>query len=99
MKSHKIKTKKQDNGLYGMPLQCIKNDGMCVTSEEILLKHTAIRMAIAESHIDETFELFWYSINGFFVHLSKSGIRKICYDEYILKDNVITWIVTNDIKN
>ena len=88
-----ISSKKQDNGLWGMPLQCVKMDGIPMnTSEENWLKHSAICIGIAEAYRDETFELFWTDENGFFVKLSKSGMKKIRYDDYKLDDNVLTWV-------
>ncbi len=89
----KISSKKQDNGLWGMPLQCYKMDKMPMnTSEDNWLKHSAICIGIAEAYKDETFEIFWSDENGFFVKLSESGMKKIKYDDYKLEDNVLTWV-------
>lgn len=44
----KISTVKQDNGLWGMPLQCRKMDKMIITlSEENWLKHSALCIGLA----------------------------------------------------
>lgn len=88
-----IKTKKQENGLWGMPMRCLKIDRMPVySSDENWLKHSAFCIAIGEAYLDETFEIFWTSIDGFFVKLSKSGIKKLYYKDYSLENNVLTWI-------
>ena len=88
-----ISSKKQDNGLWGMPLQCVKMDGIPMnTSKENWLKHSAICIGIAEAYRDETFELFWTDEKGFSVRLSKSGMKTIRYDDYKLEDNVLTWV-------
>ena len=69
---------------------------MCIrdrnTSAENWLKHSAICIGIAEAYRDETFEIFWSDENGFFVKLSKSGMKKIRYTDYKLEDNVLTWV-------
>ena len=78
-----IQSKKQDNGIWGTPAQCIKIDEVFMgISEENWLKHSAICMAIAEAYKDETFELFWTDEKGFCVKLSKSGMKTIRYDDY-----------------
>jgi len=88
-----IQSKKQDNGLWGMPLQCVKMDGISMnTSEENWLKHSAICMAIAEKYKDETFEVLMTDEKGFFVKLSKSGLWDVEYDDYKLEGNVLTWV-------
>ena len=88
-----IQSKKQDNGLWGTPAQCIKIDEVFMgISEENWLKHSAICMAIAESYKDETFELFWTDEKGFCVKLSKSGMKTIRYDDYKLEGNILTWV-------
>lgn len=88
-----IKSKKQDNGLWGMPLQCFKMDNIPMsTSQENWLKHSAICVGVAEAYPDEDFEIFWTDVDGFFIKLSKSGMKRIKYDDYILKNNVLMWI-------
>ena len=88
-----IQSKKQDNGLWGMPLQCVKMDGISMnTSEENRLKHSAICMAIAEKYKDETFEVLMTDEEGFFVKLSKSGLWDVEYDDYKLEGNILTWV-------
>lgn len=88
-----ISSKKQKNGLWGMPLQCVKIDKIPMyTSEENRLKHSAICTGIAEAYRDETFEIFCSDENGFFVKLSKSGMKKIRYEDYKLEDNVLSWV-------
>lgn len=88
-----IKTKKQDNGLYGIPLQCSRIDRMPLNfGEDILLKHSAICIGIAEAYRDETFEIFWSDENGFFVKLNNSGFKRIRYKDYKLDDNILSWV-------
>lgn len=76
-----------------MPMQCVKMDKMAMnTSENNWLKHSALCIGIGEVYRDETFEIFWSDENGFFVKLSKSGIKKLQYDNYKLESNVLTWV-------
>jgi len=90
---YEIQSKKQDNGLWGTPAQCIKIDEVFMgISEENRLKHSAICMAIAENYRDETFELFWTDEKGFSVRLSKSGMKIIRYDDYKLEGNILIWV-------
>lgn len=91
-KVFEITSKKQDNGLWGIPMQCRKIDKWPSNlSEDVLLKHSAICIGISEKYKDETFEIFWSDENGFFVKLSKSGMRKIKYNDYKLEGNVLMW--------
>lgn len=88
-----ISAEKQDNGLWGMPLQCYKMDKMPMnTSEENWLMHSAICIGISETYRDEKFEIFWSDENGFFVKLTKSGMKRIKYCDYKLEGNVLTWV-------
>lgn len=76
-----------------MPMQLVKLDKIVMNkSEEKLIKFSAIVIGIAEAYRDEIFEIFWSDENGFFVKLSKSGIKKIRYDDYKLEDNVLMWV-------
>lgn len=88
-----IVSPKQKNGLWGMPLQCVKMDKMVMNlSDKNWLKHSALCIGIAEAYKEETFEIFWSDENGFFVKLSKSEMKKIKYEDYDLNDNVLTWV-------
>jgi hypothetical protein len=87
----KILSKKQDNGLWGIPFQCVKMDKAPMSKKNII-KHSALCIAISEAYKDETFEIFWSDENGFFVKLSKNGIKRIKYKEYKIKGNIIKCI-------
>lgn len=88
-----ILNERQDNGLWGMPLQCYKADSYVMgLSEENWLKHSALCMGIAEAYKDETFEIFFSNIDGFYVKLSESGMKRINYTDYELNGNILTWI-------
>ena len=88
-----IKSTKQDNGLWGMPLSCVKIDKIVMDmTKENHLKYSAICVGIAEKYPDETFEIFWSDKDKFFIKLSKSGMKRIILDDYILVDNILTWV-------
>ena len=76
-----------------MPLQCIKIDKIVMNlTEEDHLKYSALCIAIAEFFRGESFEIFWSDEMGFFVKLSKSGIKRLRYKDYKLEGNILTWI-------
>ena len=88
-----IKTPKQDNGIWGMPLQCIEIDRIPMNmTESNWLKRSAICMDIAEHYPDETFKIFFLDENKFMVQLSKTGLIRIHLDNYELVGNTLTWI-------
>lgn len=87
-----ITTKKQENGLFGMPLQCVKIDKIFYTSEENLIKHSAICIGIAEAYPTENFEIFWSDESGFYIKLSESGMKRIRYENYKIEGNSIIWV-------
>ena len=88
----KIKAPRQDNGLFGMPLQCTSLD---VPRGEIMEKYeelfSAICNGIAEKFPEETFQVMFWTDDSFMVKLSKSGYRKIWLDYYRLEGNTLIW--------
>jgi hypothetical protein len=86
-----IKSPKQENGLWGMPLQCNRLDRIPISDFETQLKHSAICIGVAEKYPKETFEIFWTTEAGFFIKLSESGFRKITYENYTVDGNILYW--------
>ena len=86
-----IKSERQPNGLWGIPLKCYKIDSVPIRDEELHLKFSAICMAIAETHPDEQFEVFWSDNTGFYVKMSESGFKRIVYENYTLIENKLFW--------
>lgn len=86
-----IKSSKQENGLWGMPLNCIYIDRMIYTTDENWLKHSAFCIGIAETYPNERFKIYFTTEKGFCVKLSSSGWKGLRYDDYELKDNVLMW--------
>ena len=86
-----IKSEKQDNGLWGMPIQCEKIDAMPILSDGNEIKRSAIIIGIAECYPDETFEIFYSKNDRFIVKLSKSGMKKIVLDDYKLVGDTLVW--------
>lgn len=85
-----IQSEKQDNGLFGMPLQCKYLDKG--PSEENELLFSAICIGIAEKYRDETFIIQLSSDTGFFVKLCKSAYKRVIYKEYELHGNTLRWL-------
>lgn len=85
-----IQSKRQDNGLWGMPMQCVKMDKAPLMKEEA--KHSALCIGIAERYRGETFEIFLSDERGFCVKLSVSGFRRLNYADYELKEHTLIWL-------
>lgn len=68
MKEIKIKSKKQDNGIWGMPLNCVKIENFSIISDYNNLKFSAIIMAITEQY-NKKFEIWRISDTGFTINL------------------------------
>ena len=87
--SYKIKSKKQDNGLFGMPLQCTAIDRLPGKENEVI--HSALCIAIAETHPNETFEICLSNEFGFIIQFNDGGMKRLKYSDYELTDDVLTW--------
>ena len=88
-----IQAKRQDNGLWEVPLNCIHVDVFTADlSEENQLKRSAIIVGLSEVYKNEKFKIFYNNKDGFVVKLSKSGLRHILYEDYKLDGNTIIWI-------
>ena len=84
MKIIKIKQKKQENGLWGMPSNCYKIDKLplALNDDKKLLLNSAIIAALSEIH--SNFEIYNSSDTGFFVSTKNPFNRDILTENYIL---------------
>lgn len=97
MRIHKIKSKKQDNGLWGMPMnvQSIRMECGLQDSEKhklisaIIIKFDEIYNMQVELGIYEDFIHFW--IGGVLKYKSS-------FDEHILIGDTLYWVPTEDDK-
>jgi hypothetical protein len=69
MKVIEIKSKKQDNGIWGMPLNCYGIEGSLWMNDEILI--SAIIMAVDEKY-NKNFKLTFYKNNNFLISVKFS---------------------------
>lgn len=86
-----ISSVKQDNGLWGMPMNCIYLDAVVLENLDEV-KRSAIYAALAESYPYETYEVRFSSKDGFLACLSKSGPKYIKFDNYELRGNSLFWL-------
>jgi len=85
-----IKSKKQENGLWGMPMQCRSLDRAVYVSDELWKLNSAILIGIAEVYPDYTFEVWGSSEKGFMITLRGDGrnvILKGCGNHSDLKSD------------
>ena len=87
-----IKTPKQENGLWGTPLQLTHMHNMRRLSDEDNLKFSALCIGIAEKFQTETFQIYFLSDKGFLVKLSESGYFNIPFKHYKIEGNKIVWV-------
>lgn len=99
MKSIEIKSVKQENGLFGMPLQVIKLDKAIFRTPEHELLSSAILVGCAEQYPNHKIEVFWSDEGSFFVkfigsdipHL-KANMVNIKLNQYKLDDNKLSFL-------
>lgn len=84
----RIKSERQKNGLYGFPSNLGYIENMEWENAEL---RSAIVMAISETYPDETFGIYNVSSKGFHIKLSKSGWKRINYENYSLNGNILTY--------
>lgn len=93
----KIKTKKQDNGLWGTPNNCYKINGSPPKDHDLNILASAILIAIDEQYnIKFSVKYMDYTEDGFYVILTDEKIQKnklllIKYDICLLEDNTIIY--------
>ncbi len=93
-----IKSEKQANGIWGMPLQCIYLDKCIFLDFETELIRSAIVLGLAQFYTNETFEINFSSKEGFLVSFTNKKIRSIYieYKKYRVEKNRLIW---NDVYN
>lgn len=95
MKKIQIKSKKQDNGLWGMPLSCTRLTNIPILDDDKNIKFSAISCAISEQYNDTTFDIFYVNMNGFIIKINnynnsdKLTIFSIKYENYEVDDNIL----------
>lgn len=86
----KIAAAVQENGVYGMPLNCVSMDNIPPeTTDENWKKHSAICAAIGQKYPSQLFEILFTNKHGFVVKLRRDGIRIIDYSNFRLIGNVL----------
>jgi len=88
MKIIKIKAKKQENGLWGTPLNLYRMDSVIHNSEKNDLIHSAICVAVNETH-EKKFEILLSDENGFILNISNCGHFSIKYSRYEVVDDCL----------
>ena len=94
---HEIKSKKQENGCWGTPMECRYIQKVVNISEENSLKESAILIAMAEHH-RRSFEVRFVDETGFVIFFDnrEGSIFKrpisIKYDKWQLDGNIIKYI-------
>ena len=81
MKIIKIEAEKQDNGIWGSPLNLVESDFYIMKSEKNYLIHSAICVAISELHKKE-FRISMSDENGFVVWIRHFGACSVKYSKY-----------------
>ncbi len=99
MKNYKkiwnIKSIKQDNGLFGMPVRVVKYDPIAYINEELELLNSAIIIALAEKYKNCYIELkkfgslntYYYRISNYYDINIKNGFFNI--ENYKFINNVL----------
>lgn len=100
MKIIKILQKKQENGLWGMPLNCFKMENVMIPSEHEVL-NSALVAAVNEKY-NTSFEIFMMSDTGFFIQTytttaypEKTEMFYLRYSDYEIIDNTLYYFDDN----
>jgi hypothetical protein len=72
MRIIEISRKKQENGLWGMPLNCFRMENDRISSKNEVL-HSAIVAAVNEKY-NRSFEIFMMSDTGFAIQVYTNGV-------------------------
>lgn len=84
MKIIEIKSEKQNNGLWGMPLSCYKIDRFVLLDDRKWLLRSAIIIAFAEKH-KCSFNIYGSTDKGFIIN----SVFWISYHKYEVVDNLL----------
>lgn len=92
----KIKTKKQDNGLWGTPNNCYKINGLPPSDSEIEILSSAIITAIDEKYNSPFYIEYNMYDKGFFISIKTENdelfkLHHIMYDICLLEDDTIIY--------
>lgn len=91
MKSHIIKSPRQDNGIWGTPLNLFKIENNYWDKDELL--HSAIIISFSEVFPNNKFQICWQNKDGFFVKFEEEIKNKkffnIKYNMYKLEDYML----------
>lgn len=86
MKVIKIKQEKQDNGLWGTPLNCYAIDSVPIDNRKIMI-FSAVIVAVNE-HYKKPFKITCSDDEGFKIEINVS-IYRIWYDKYEVIDDTL----------
>ena len=87
--NYRVNAKRQDNGLYGMPMLCVAYDRLpFFLSEELEVKNSAILLAIAEVEKRE-FKVSMSNEDGFLVQVVGGRTYYVSYADYDFNDGVL----------
>lgn len=93
MKIIKISSKKQENGLWGNPLNCLSINGLPPHDEKKMLIFSAVIAAFDNRSFDNFYRSFAVYIhpysNNFFQIKTATGSYNIFYDKYEVDENVL----------
>jgi len=87
-----IKSPRQENGLWGVPIQLRSWDNPYICGEHNEVLQSAIIIGIAEAYPDETFSIWHSTEKGFKVSLNESGWKSISYEDYELSGDTLIWV-------
>lgn len=91
MKKIKINSEKQDNGIWGTPLDCYSIDRVLLLDDYKLLKFSAILIAFAETY-HLRFSIKLSTENGFMLYANSDAGTKsfsVKYENYEVIDDVL----------
>jgi hypothetical protein len=93
MKVIKIKQEKQDNGLWGTPLNCYAIDRVSIQDDRKIMIFSAVIVAVNEKY-QRKFKILSSNNHEFRIQISGNDISvgdyyKISYDKYEVIDNTL----------
>jgi len=88
MKIIKIKSKKQENGMWGTPYNCYSIDYMPLIDDRKMLIFSAA-VAVINEEYNKKFRIDFSTINGFKVKIDDFGYFTINYDIYEVEGDTL----------
>jgi len=93
MKTYLIKSKKQDNGLWSMPMKCIGIDKMMFNDKRKMLIESAALVLFSQIFYNCKFKISNSTDRGFIVDIYQNDgnvkINPFLYENYELIDNTL----------